>query len=293
MFPPALMAESLVKVAVIYPESKSVVFTRVFGEIIDGIKLNSELDVVTFMLTGRETKEELVKKLHSENVKLVIALGKKSYLVGHELSSFFSVVHGGVMIEPNGHSGISLVTDPEVFFTHLVNLAPSVKRVYTVYSEKSNGWLIRMAREVAKKYNIELHALEAKSLREGMFKLRQVLSEVEDANDAVWLLLDRTVPDKTALPIVLEKAWDSRVVVFSNNPSHTRRGALFALFPNHSGMGIRLGQLALSQGTKGALPLVLPSQNLKVSVNERTASHLGFALNQNQLAAFDLIYPRQ
>lgn len=293
MMPFMLLAETPTKAAVLYPEVSNAVFSRVFDEIIEGIKLNNEIDVIVYSISDEDDVESLRDRLIRDEIGVVIALGQGSYEIGRQLSSMLPVVHGAVVIEPDGHSGISLVIDPGQFFSRLKKLAPSVERVYTVFSERSNGWMIRVAREVAVQYGIELRAFEADSLRDGMYKLRHVLSEVEDETDAVWLLFDRTLPDKTALPIVLEKAWDSRVVVFSNNPSHTRRGALFSLFLNHYSMGVSLAKLALSQKQSGAEPQVILSQDLKISVNERTASHLGFSISQSQRSEFDLIYPIQ
>ncbi|MCF6219019.1 MAG: hypothetical protein L3J62_08330 [Gammaproteobacteria bacterium] len=291
--PSSLVAAEPARVAVLYPSTTNSLFSRVFDEIVDGIKLNSELKVVLYTLQGGEDIESIKQQFKQDDIEAVISLGEKNYPTGKALREYYPVIHGGVMIEPNGHSGISLVTDPEQFFLQLKQLAPSVKRVYTVYSESSNGWLIRMAKEAADKYDIELNAFEAESLREGMYKLRQLLYEVKDEQDAVWLLLDKMVPDKAALPVVLAKAWDSHIVIFSNNPSHARRGALFALFPDNVGTGKSLGELVLRQRQKNRGPLVLPSKELKVSVNERTASHLGINFSQRQRMEFDLIYPVQ
>ncbi len=293
LVPSTLMAEESIKVGVLYPDVKNSVFGRVFDEILQGVKQNDNLDIIVYTLSKDENVAALEDRLKRDGISAVIALGQRSYGVGQKLAPSFPVVHGGVMIEPNGHSGISLVIDPKQFFSRLIDLAPTVKRVYTVYSEKSNGWMIQMAEQAAKEHNIELLASRANSLREGMFKLKEILDTVQDEHDAVWLLLDQVVPEKAALPIVLEKAWDSRIVVFSNNPSHTRRGALFALFPDHVAMGYRLGKLAYQQQLNSSTPLVLPSQDLKISVNERTASHLGFSITPGQRGEFDLVYPVQ
>ncbi len=293
IMPSFLMAAVTVKVAVLYPPVVNSFLTQIFDEIVDGIKLNREIEVVIYPVTGKEHIESIKDKLKDDGIDAVIAIGEKNYLIGKKLAEVYPVVHGGVMIEPNGHSGISLVTDPEQFFSHLKRLAPSVERVYTVYSEASNGWLVRMAKKIAGKYDIELNAFEADNLREGSHNFRQLLGQVKDERDAVWLLLDKIVPDKAVLPVVLEKAWDSHVVVFSNNPTHARRGALFSLFPDNYGTGESLGELVLRQRQPGAQPLVLPSKNLKISVNERTASHLGFSVSQSQRVDSELTYPDQ
>lgn len=291
LMPSTLFAAEKVKVGVLYPEVKSPALTKIFEEIIDGIRANDSLDIVTYRISDDSDVQTIEQHVGQDEIEAVIAIGQRTYAIGKQLAKRLPVVHGGVMIEPNGHSGISLVSDPHQFFERLATLAPSVKKVFAVYSEKSNGWLIRMAKQAAAEYGVELDARQAGSVREGMSLLRDTLDEVEGDHDAVWLLLDKVLPDKVALPMVLEKAWDSRVVVFSNNPSHTRRGALFALFPDHHGMGVRLGKLLIQQSQGNATPIVLPSQDLKISINERTASHLGFNIGQSQRAEFDLIFP--
>ncbi len=291
--PSLLVAAVPIKVAVLYPPVANSFLTRIFDEIADGIKLNREIEVVIYPVADKEKIESIKKKFRDDDIDAVIAIGDKNYSIGKQLAEIYPVVHGGVMIEPNGHSGISLAADPEQFFSYLKRLAPTVKRVYTVYSEENNGWLVRMAKKVAGQYDIELHAFEADSLREGSHNFRRLLRQVKDERDAVWLLLDKIVPVKALLPVVLEKAWESHVVVVSNNPFHARRGALFSLFPDNYGTGESLGALVLRQYQPGASPLVLPSKNLKVSVNERTASHLGFSINQSQRVEFESVYPAQ
>ena len=291
MLPSALVAAPKLKVAVLYPTVKNPALSRIFEDILQGIRQNDGLEVMPIGLAETDNIDGVARDLKRNEIKAIIAIGQRSYAYGDMLSESYPVVHGGVMIEPNGHSGISLVADPHQFFDRLQSLAPRTKRVHAVYSEKSNGWLIRMAKEMAPEYGIELIAHEAKTVRQGMSLLRDTLDEVSNEQDAIWLLIDKVLPDKAALPMVLEKAWDSRVVVFSNNPSHTRRGALFALFPDHKGMGSRLGKLMIQQSDAVAVPKVLPSQDLKISINERTASHLGFNIGQSQRSEFDLIFP--
>ncbi|HHL32294.1 MAG TPA: ABC transporter substrate-binding protein, partial [Oceanospirillales bacterium] len=201
------------------------------------------------------------------------------------------VINGGMIMPPNdGHSGISLVASPVQFFAHLRNIAPSVKRVFTVYNEKNSGWLIRIAEEEALKSNIELQALEASNIRQAARHFKTILSIANTATDAVWLLLDKVVPDQSILPLVLDAAWKKNLVLFSNNPADTKRGALFSLFPDYEKMGYSLAEFSKQQINSNT-PLVLPLSSLKVSVNERTASHLGLNYSSNQRESFDLIYP--
>jgi len=293
LFSSSLAMSSPLKVVVFYPQVNQSVFDQVFGEIITGLRSDSALDLYLFPLDKHAEYDEIAAWVKSQKIAAAVALGQASYDIGYRLKALIPVVHGGVMIQPNGHSGVSLVVDPIRFFAELKQLAPHIKRVFTVYSQESNGWMMQLARSAARRQNIELVAYEAENLQSGVRKLRTVLEDVDRESDAVWLLFDRVIPDKVTLPLVLEAAWERRFVVFSNNPSHAKRGALFALFPDYQGMGKGLAKLLMEQLSKKAPPSVVPSSALRVSVNERTASHLGFNFSQNQRAEFDLIYPVQ
>jgi putative tryptophan/tyrosine transport system substrate-binding protein len=137
-----------------------------------------------------------------------------------------------------------------------------------------------------------LNAYAADDMREAVKKFRVILDQVKDSSDGVWLLLDNILPDKTIMPMALEAAWQHRVVLFSNNPSHTRRGALFALFPDNTQMGYSLAGLALAMiKERPRQPVVLPLSDLKVSINRRTASHIGLNYTKAAEEELDVIYP--
>ena len=284
-------AQTSIRLLVLYPQI-SPAYELIFKEIISGIKTHPETDYIAISINKQTTHEEIDQKLIDNNIDAIISLGKYTYNFTSHFKEQIPVIHGGLLIKPNGHSGISLAGNPEQFFSYLDDIAPNVKRVFTVYNEANNGWIISLAKQAAAERNIELIAYPAKELREAVFQFKDVLSKANSANDAIWLLLDNKVPDKTVLPLALEAAWKKRIIVFSSNPSHTKRGALFALFPNHKEMGFSLAKLALAQlNTKTRRSIVLPLNSLKISLNKRTASHLGLRYSKDLEARLDIIYP--
>jgi putative ABC transport system substrate-binding protein len=282
-------AENDARLLILYPKLNAA-YDRVFAEIVSGASSHKGVIVRSMALTESVSRDEIQEEIDTDHIDSVIALGQSSYAISQQFSNQLPVIHGGMLMTPNGQSGISLAGSPAQFFSHLRHIAPPVKRVFTVYSEENSGWLIKLAQQEAKKYNIELTALPAKDIRDAVYRFREILDQVNGPTDAIWLLLDKLLPDQTILPMVLEAAWKRNVVLFSNNPSHTRRGALFALFPDHYKMGYSLADLSLHQ-LKSKQPTLLPLSSLKVSVNERTASHLGLRYSSDQLEHFDVIYP--
>ncbi len=279
------------KLLVLYPQV-SPAYDQIFKEIIAGIESHSKSEHAVFVVQAATTAQEISRYIRRNNIDAVIALGKQTYDIAHELRDQLPVVHGGLLLNPGDHNGISLAGSPEQFFSRLTDIAPAVKRVFTVYNEENSGWIMRLAQQSAKSHGIELKAYTASDIREAVHKFRTILEQAKGPTDSIWLLLDTILPDKTIMPMALESAWQNQLVLFSNNPSHTRRGALFALFPDHQQMGYSLATLALQRVTETSQPpRVLPLSDLKVSLNRRTAAHLGINYTKTVEEALDVIYP--
>jgi len=282
-------AES-VQVAVLYPESRGG-FSKVFENILSGIKEQKNTNVISKQISKKTSADEVDDWLLKNNAQTILALGQRSYKLVKNLASDLPVTIGALVVSPNGHTGISLAGDPEKFFQNLEDLAPDVKRVFIVYSEKNTGWLIDIAKQAAQKRNIELVAYKAENIKQGVIYYDEILKRAKSKTDAIWIPLDRIVPDKTILPKILQAAWKRNIVIFSNNPLHTKKGTLFALFPDHKLMGANLAQLAVEQFYTKAKPRILPATSLKLAVNRRTASHLGLHYSKSKQRKFDIVFP--
>ena len=277
-----------INVAVLYPHIEGG-YSAVFDNIISGVENNPGITVNKKALSDDTGHEEVSAWLEQSKANVLLALGRRSYDIANGFSDQLPVVHGGLVLSPNGHTGVSLAGDPEQFFKRLSILAPHVKRVLVVYSEHSSGWLVRMAEKSAPNYGYELVSYKADDIREAVHIYQRVLDDAKEG-DSLWLPLDSVSPDKAVLPLVLREAWDRRLVVFSNNPQHARKGALFSLYPDNRMLGEQLAALALKV-SDGSEPLVLPTLHMKLSVNRRTASHLRVDINQGSKLVVDQIYP--
>ena len=280
------------RIAVLYPETSGG-YKQVFSNMVSGVKEHGDIDVVTMELPKQPDSKTVNDWLHANRVDSVIALGSTSYAIARELPDNIPVTVGALVMSPDGFSGISLAGDPALFMKHLRTLAPGVKRVYVIYSEKDSGWLVKLASEAARKRGIELVAHEVDNTRQGLQEYDKVLEQANGVTDAIWVPLDSIVPDKLILPKLLKTAWDKKIVVFSNNPLHAKKGVLFALFPDHKKMGSELAEIAIKQIGAKLPPQVLPARNLKLAVNKRTASHLGFSYSKNQQRQFDIVFPSE
>jgi putative ABC transport system substrate-binding protein len=280
------------RIAVIYPETSGG-YKQVFSAMVSGVEEHRNIDVFSLELPKQPDSGTVNDWLRENRVNSVIALGSTSYAMARELPDDIPVTVGALVMSPDGYSGISLAGDPALFMEHLRTLAPEVRRVYIIYSKKDSGWLVKLAEESARKSGIELVAHEVDSTRQGLLQYDKVLEQVSGERDAIWLPLDTIVPDKLILPKLLKTAWDKKIVVFSNNPLHAKKGVLFALFPDHKNMGFDLAKLAIEQIDTTLPHQVLPARNLKLAVNKRTASHLGLSYSKSQQREFDIVFPSE
>lgn len=287
---PAFAATTIL---VLHPDLNAV-YGRVFEEILSGITSYPGVDFVTRAVTDKTSASDISRALQQEHVDGVIALGQSTYDLTDGIRDRIPVIHGGMFLVPDDHSGISLAGSPHQFFAALTAIAPEVKRVLTVYNPKNTGWLIELARKEAATRGITLEALQAHDFRDAAQQIQVILDRVKGPQDAIWLLPDNVIPDKTILPLVLDAAWRKQIVLFSNNPLHAKRGALFALFPDHQHMGTDLVAMVLKQiRSNDRQPTVVPVTSLKISVNERTAQHLGLTYSIERLHQLDLVYSQQ
>lgn len=280
------------RIAVLYPETSGG-YKQVFSNMVAGVEQHGDIDVISMELPKQPDSRTVNDWLLENRVDSVIALGSTSYSVARELPDNVPVIIGALVMSPDGYSGISLAGDPVLFLEHLRTLAPGVRRVYVIYSEKDSGWLIKLAADAARKLNIELIAHKVENTRQGLQQYDKVLEQAIGTTDAIWIPLDTIVPDKLILPKLLKAAWDKKIIVFSNNPLHAKKGVLFALYPDHKNMGFDLASLAKKR-LEAKLPnQVLPARNLKLAFNKRTASHLGFSFSKSQQRQFDIIFPSE
>ena len=154
---------------------------------------------------------------------------------------------------------------------------------------------MRIARASANKYHFKLNAYKSDDIKSSALIYRDILEKSRPGEDAIWLLPDPVAVDnKIILPLLLRGAWNNNVLLFSSNPAHVKRGALFAMFPDNRLMGISLARMAESySGYNASLAInnVVPLKDLQTAINVRTAEHFGLSLSNEERTGYALIFP--
>lgn len=297
LFPPNLQAEQPV-IGVIYPQMRDP-YRSVFEAIIAGMEnaVNHRVRRFEIVEDAAPGNGRVLEWIQKERVKTVVALGKQGLEAAKVLPAEINVVIGAVLTPPEPEfeaGGIVLSPAPERLFDWLTLLAPQVKKVTVVYNPDINGWLMAFAETAARKHGLALNALPARDLRTAAQLYRDLVNAGLGAEHAIWLPQDSyTVDQQTTLPMLLKASWDQKFVVFSSNPAHVKRGALFGLYPDNVKMGERLGRLAIKvdDGEEVKKFPIEPLMDLLVAVNVRTADHLQLNFGKNLVETFDLTFP--
>lgn len=292
----AVLAGEAGNIAVLYPDLGEP-YRAIFAKIIEGVEAQIGARVASYAVGGTQSEQDILSSLKRQDVKVVIALGRQGLKAASGLAREYNVVVGGVVSAPDdearNYSVISLAPDPGMLFERLKHFMPGARRVIVVYDPRQNAWLMRLARDAARKHGLELQAVEASDLKAAVRTYQDLLASADPKRDALWLPQDSTtVEDTSVLPLVLEGAWNRNLAVFSSSVTHVKRGALFSLYPNNMALGRQLAASALSYPAGNPAATVAPLKDALLAVNVRTASHLGLTLTASQ-QNIDLIFPAQ
>jgi len=283
------------RVAVLYP-AVGEPYRRVFEQIVDGIDHGLDAAAATRAVQETATAESVSAWIDSTGADLVIALGQGALRLARRSAGARPIVAGAAAFAPDDVDGVdalSLTPAPRLVFDRLREIAPRVDSVYVLYQPGKDDWIIERARAAAAATGIKLDTRAAQGLQAAARAYRDILDAHGATDRALWLLRnDALVDDQTLLPLILEQSWNRDRVVISNNPSHVKRGVLFALYPDHGAMGTHLARMAENRLAHPDRPhRLLPLESVRIAVNVRTAAHLGLPIDGPTRRNFDVVFP--
>ncbi len=280
---------------VLYPEVREP-YRAIFDAILDGIKEHSSGEIVTLSLAKGVKLEDIQSWLAQRDPGVIVSLGNRGRHIATQLRGDYSVITGATILSDDnvsqGLAGISLSPAPDRLFQQLRKLAPHIEQIRVIYHPHTNSWLIKEARQAAEDAGLKLIAEPAEDVRDAAPRYRDFLASTTDGKDALWLLQgDPTLDERGLLPLIMGQAWKKNLLIFSSNPSHVQRGALFSLFPDNIRLGQRLAEKA-HQVASGKDSGVETMRDLRIAVNIRTAEHLGLKISRVDRRSFDLVFPQ-
>ncbi len=278
---------------VLYPDVNSP-YDKIYQDIVNGIKEASEDSVNTLAIASKASLSTYRSSLNHLDPDNVIALGLHSTNLmselNRELKQPVPVVVGAVTDHSMAVSGISMVPDPQLIIDKLILFYSGVRNIHLVTNTRDRSELIKQASDYTKTKNLKLIVHHASTIQEAAGEYKQLLANIQE-RDAIWLMYDKSINDSSLLSEILETAWKKRVAVFSYNPTHVKRGALFSIYPNNKKLGVSLAKLAIDSKSNRNDPKTLsPLRDVYTVVNDRTRRHLGISFNDTLRSEIDSIF---
>jgi putative tryptophan/tyrosine transport system substrate-binding protein len=275
------------ELVVIYPEVREP-FAQVFEDIVKGARDGYKQRAQLVALSENQSPVAFVSVLDRQSPVLV--LGNR---LAREVSTYnpdHKVIVGAVNVEFDNVFGITLSPSFEIVSSKLRLLVPGVKNIHVIVGPNEGGPLTS-AVDLFLQQNLKLIVHPAEDIRAAAAVYRALIQKL-DEKDAVWILPSGSFIGNAMLSILLQASWDKHFVVFSSNPVHVKRGALFSLYPNNYKMGLSLGRLARDiAADKAPDRKMQPLDDVFVTINERASKHLGVHLTDDVLRQVDLVLP--
>lgn len=179
-------------------------------------------------------------------------------------------------------TGTSDATPIDKQFALIKELLPQSKKVGIVYntSELNSEVQVAQAKEISKKYGLELVVKGVTAVNE----LSQVLDSLLKEVDVLYTPTDNLIVSAT--PLVVEKALQNKVPLIGCIEDQVNQGALATETIDYYKLGYQTGEVAV-RILKGENPSNIAIKTLEKTdllINEKTAKALGITLTQEVLA---------
>jgi putative ABC transport system substrate-binding protein len=284
----ATVAEEAIDLVIIYPEVREP-FARIFEEVVRGAEEGYQQEVRRVSMADNQSPVDFVHVLDQSSPVLVLGNRLARQVTEHNADR--RLIVGAVNSEYNNVFGITLVPDAAVVAAKLPLLVPDVRTVHIVTNPDNNLLDFDHVTTVLQQQGIELSIHRAEDVRVAAGVYRDLMPTLSE-QDAVWILPKGSFVNNAVLAILLHESWEKYFVVFSSNPIHVKRGALFSIYPNNYKMGLSLGRMAwdIAQGNSPQRQMQA-LEDVFITVNERTSNHLGINLSDDIRSHIDLILP--
>lgn len=266
----AISAELLV----LYPEVRKP-YAKIYQDIIAGIRNSNPNTTVAIPIETEKNYEEYKSAIDTNKPDSIVALGSGALEIASQIAPDVPIVAGAISKSVSTTRGISMTVDPAIVINKLLLLDNNINHIHVVTDSTNKQEQLRAAIDHAQSVNISFTVHEAKTIKAAASEYRNLLKNLGN-RDAIWLMRDKALNDTSLLSLILETAWDRKIKVFSSNPTHVKRGALFSIYPNNIALGASLARLANDTDSETNTRFELMFlKDIYLAGNGRTLRHLG------------------
>lgn len=271
---------------VLYPEVREP-YSKVYQDIIDGVKTTYNGSVMATPLKDRQSEDAYRAAVNSSKPDMIIALGQNALNLASRIAPGVPTVMGATSATNLKVAGVSMIPDPAVVITKLHQLDSELSTIHVVTNPADKQKLLQAALNHANSLNIKFIVHEVTSIKDAASVYRDLLVRL-GRHDSIWLMQDQALNDISLLSLILERAWERKIIVFSSNPADVKRGALFSVYPNNVALGARLAEITTTYDfSKESNHDIEFLREILIAGNERTLRHLGLTTANEAHRVFD------
>jgi putative ABC transport system substrate-binding protein len=236
------------------------------------------------------SSEVVARRLGVSNATAVVAVGPEALAVTARtrLPTVFLMVADPEPVVSEAQNelliGIDLVVSPESTLEMLRRLAPSVRRLWTLFTPEGSGAWVERFSEAARERGLQVTFEPA---ADAASAVRRLLDPPEGVQ-AYVMFPDRVVRTSATDKALWQLAFKRRLLVIGVSSSDVRAGALFALQLNAAALGQQAMRIANEAGADPkAFPRRwrVPPEGSQLVLNLSTARFLGLTIPPEVLAS--------
>jgi putative tryptophan/tyrosine transport system substrate-binding protein len=273
---------------------------EVYNQVLDSFLKNSPNisadQIVEHNLKGEEKAwKDIAKKLASDKVTLILALGPLAAQMANEASLDIPIIFCMVSnpsrygLAGENLAGISMDVSGETQFALYKTVVPNLKTIGVIYDPEKSETLITEASQAAENLGLELVKVPVSSSKKVPKALRSMLGKI----DALWMVPDDTVLTTQSFRFFLVTSFEKKLPFLAISDIFVKVGALATIAPDPNEMGQQLGQL-VAKIQSGQLDLtktnILPPTETNLVINVKTAEKIGLTIAPEILQTASKLY---
>jgi putative tryptophan/tyrosine transport system substrate-binding protein len=249
-------------------------------EVLKGYRFEEKTSVRLLTLSDY-AEVDVVRIVREERPKVILAIGNAALRAARQVSQIpvVAVLSLGVHDKKSSHpnlTGIGMFVSPE----HYIRMFQTMRtrRVGVIYNPASSGWYLRLARQAAETYGIELVAREVSTSREVIERLSGLAGKV----DALWMLPDSTAVARETVEAYFRFGQQQAVPVVAFATNYLGLGAAAVLEIDRIALGRQAEDIVtdlLNDTYRDGISLSFP-RGISVRTNPSVLKRLGFSFTE-------------
>ena len=225
---------------------------------------------------------DVVRKINEIRPDIVLAIGRDALSMVKRIKSipivYVMVLNPqSILFGEKNITGVSMNIPPGKQLMMLLDALPYAKNIGLLYDPNRTGYLVRNARDTARKIGIKLIAKEVHSSRDAP----SLIMDMKEKIDAFWMLPDITLITPETVKFLLLFSFENNIPLLAFSEKYVEAGAFMSTGIDAFDMGIQAGELAnkilSGRGAKDVQQVC--ARKVVVSTNLMIARKLGINLN--------------